>query len=60
MIAAWLSQAVSRSSLNRRKIPSPRVCAHGTQDGASRAIGPMWSLSADRTPHSGESILVKP
>ncbi len=26
----------------------------------SRAIGPMWSLSADRIPHSGESILVKP
>jgi hypothetical protein len=39
MIAAWLSQAASRSSLNRRKIPSPRVCAHGTQDGASRATG---------------------
>ena len=37
-LARSLSQAASRSSLNRRKIPSPRVCAQGTQVGASREM----------------------
>ena len=59
-ISAWFSQAASRSSLNRRKIPSPRVCAQGTQEGASRAIGTMRSRSVDRMSHSGESIRVNP